>query len=54
MSDFNRIFGKAIETGHCFGKQYLYVVALLGSLSISIINNSEDKVNFPSDFTDTI
>jgi SAM-dependent methyltransferase len=54
LSDFNRIFGEVIKSGYCFGGQYLYVVAELGSLKTPVINNFEDRVNFPSDFTDTI
>lgn len=54
ISDFNRIFGEVIESGYCFGEQYLYVVAELGSLKIPVIGNFEDRVNFPGDFTDTI
>ena len=54
ISDFYRIFGEVIEAGHLFGEQYLYVVAELGSLRIPVINNFDDRINFPSDFTDTI
>jgi len=54
ISDFNRIFGEVIESGYCFGEQYLYVVAELGSLKIPVIDNFEDRVNLPCDFTDTI
>ena len=43
-----------IESGYCFGEQYLYVVAELRSLKIPVIDNFEDRVNFPGDFTDTI
>ena len=54
LSDFNKIFGEVIESGYCFGEQYLYVVAELRSLRIPVINNFDDRINFPSDFTDTI
>lgn len=54
LSDFNRIFGEVIKSGYCFGGQYLYVIAELGSLKTPAINNSGDLVEFPSDFTDTI
>ena len=54
ISDFNRIFGEVIESGYCFGEQYLYVIAELGSLRTPVINNSDDRINFPSGFTDTI
>lgn len=54
LSDFSRIFGEVIKAGHCFGGQYIYVIAELGSLKTPVINNFEDRANFPSDFTDTI
>lgn len=54
LSDFSRIFGEVIESGYCFGDQYLYVVAELGSIRVPSFNNYEDLVDFPSDFTDTI
>lgn len=54
LSDFSRIFGEVIESGYCFGGQYLYVVAELGSIRVPALNNYEDLVDFPSDFTDTI
>jgi hypothetical protein len=53
LSDFQRMFGEVIEIGKVFGDQYIYVVAELSSLRDPIINNN-DRVNFPSDFTDKI
>lgn len=32
LSDFDRMFGKVIRSGHCFGGQYLYVIADLATL----------------------
>lgn len=49
LSDFPRIFGKIYEAGHCFGGQYLYVVADLASL-ISPKLEKNDNFIFPSDF----
>jgi hypothetical protein len=53
LSDFKRIFGEVIEIGKVFGDQYLYVVAELSSLRKPLID-ANDRVNFPSDFTDKI
>ena len=54
LSDFYQIFGEVTKSGYCFGGQYLYAIAELGSLKTPVINNFEDSVNFPSDFADTI
>lgn len=50
VSDFNRMFGSVIESGHLFGGQYLYVVADLASLRPPVID-AIDNVVFPADFT---
>lgn len=49
ISDFHRMFGKVIDSGHLFGGQYLYVVAELDSLRQPQLDES-DRLDFPSDF----
>lgn len=49
MSDFHRMFDRVIESGHSFGKQYLYVVADLASLR-SPVYMEQYRVDFPKDF----
>ena len=49
LSDFNRMFNVVIDSGKCFGEQYLYVIAELSSLKAPKIN-LEDRVDFPTDF----
>lgn len=49
LSDFDRLFGKVIQSGHFFGGQYLYVVADLSSLKRPVFN-PKDAADFPSDF----
>lgn len=49
LSDFGRLFDVIIDSGKCFGGQYLYVVAELSSLGKPKID-LQDRVNFPSDF----
>lgn len=53
LTDFNRMFGEVIESGKLFGGQYIYVIAELSSLKTPILD-SNDQVNFPSDFTASI
>ena len=53
ISDFHRMFGTVIESGHLFGGQYLYVVADLATLRSPRLD-SACTVNFPKDFTRTI
>jgi hypothetical protein len=53
MTDFHRIFGTVLESGHLFGGQYLYVVAELASLRKPGYSR-EAAVVFPQDFTRTI
>ncbi len=53
LPDFSRMFGRIIESGWCFGGQYLYVVADLSSIDL----NSEGKAgdfSFPDDFFSSI
>lgn len=49
LSDFGRMFDVVIDSGKCFGGQYLYVIAELSSLREPVIN-LEDRVDFPADF----
>lgn len=53
LTDFSRMFGEVIESGKLFGGQYIYVIAELSSLKTPILD-SNDQVNFPSDFTASI
>lgn len=50
IPDFQRMFGKVIESGRLFGEQYLYVVADLASLRPPVADPG-DAVAFPADFT---
>ncbi|WP_341743525.1 class I SAM-dependent methyltransferase [Azonexus hydrophilus] len=53
ITDFDRIFGEVIESGHFFGGQYIYAIAELASLRAPVINNN-DRVKFPKNFTKEI
>jgi len=53
LNDFKRIFGEIIECGKFFGDQYIYVVAEMSSLKKPKID-SDNRVSFPTDFTDNI
>ncbi|MDP2785729.1 MAG: class I SAM-dependent methyltransferase [Sulfurimicrobium sp.] len=50
LSDFTRMFGTVIESGHLFNGQYLFVVAELATLRTPKID-LKDCVIFPTDFT---
>lgn len=50
LSDFHRIFGTVIESGHIFRGQYIYVVAELGSLRRPVRDPS-DGIELPEDFS---
>lgn len=50
ISDFARMFGSVIESGHLFGGQYLYVVVELGSIRPPVIDRA-DRPRFPADFS---
>lgn len=52
LTDFDRMFGRVLESGRLFGEQYLYVVADLGSLR-PVHRDSTDPAEFPSDFLAT-
>lgn len=49
LSDFDRMFGRVIESGRVFGGQYLYVVADLASLR-DPKGRPYDRCSFPQDF----
>jgi SAM-dependent methyltransferase len=49
LSDFQRIFGRVVESGRLFGEQYLYVVADLASLKDPTAGPG-DAISFPHDF----
>lgn len=49
LSDFNKMFDVVVDSGKCFGGQYLYVIAELSSLRAPIID-PQYRVDFPSDF----
>ncbi|WP_208596978.1 class I SAM-dependent methyltransferase [Desulfosudis oleivorans] len=49
LSDFNRFFGKIIDSGRFFGGQYIFVVADIASLGLNDSVNSE-VFSTPSDF----
>lgn len=53
MTDFHRMFGTNLESGHLFGGQYLYVVADMSSLR-SPGYDQTCALDFPSDFLDGI
>ncbi|MCB1876471.1 MAG: methyltransferase domain-containing protein [Chromatiales bacterium] len=45
LTDFSRIFGRIVASGHLFGGQYLYVVADLASIRLPVIQEHE-RINF--------
>ncbi len=49
LDDFKRMFGRVIDCGHCFGDQYLYVIADLSTLRQPQYEAS-CQVDFPEDF----
>lgn len=49
INDFNRMFGHVIECGHCFGGQYMYVIADLSTLRQPEYTELS-KINFPENF----
>ena len=53
LTDFSRIFGEVIESGHLFGGQYIYIVAELSSLRIPI-RDVNDAALFPEDFNSNL
>ena len=57
LSDFSRMFGRIIESGWCFGGQYLYlyVVADLSTLGLNSAGRAEaEGFSFPDDFFSSI
>ncbi len=53
MADFHRMFGRVYESGNCFGGQYLYVLADLGSFR-KPAGNAGDVFEFPRDFLGSV
>ncbi len=53
LTDFRRMFGTILESGHSFGGQYLYVVADLSSLRSPRFDQT-CALDFPADFLDGI
>jgi SAM-dependent methyltransferase len=53
LTDFQRMFGAILESGHSFGGQYLYLVADLSSLH-SLRYDQTCVLNFPGDFLDGV
>jgi len=49
LSDFRRMFGEVLESGHLFGGQFLYVVADLAGLRDPVMSEP-DPAAFPADF----
>jgi Methyltransferase domain len=49
LHDFKRMFGRIIECGHCFGRQYLYVIADLSTLHLPK-SDETCLINFPENF----
>ncbi|WP_432817027.1 class I SAM-dependent methyltransferase [Sulfitobacter sp. JB4-11] len=53
LSDFGKMFGSVMTMGRCFGGQYLYVIADLGSLRPPEYDPA-NTAPFPDDFTQTL
>ena len=53
LEDFSKMFGRVVEGGHLFGRQYLYVVADLVTLRHPV-SSPADRVDFPEDFLATV
>jgi hypothetical protein len=49
LNDFHQMFGRVVESGRCFGDQYLYVIADLATLRVPRVNKPE-SIDFPADF----
>lgn len=54
LGDFDRMFGRVIESGRLFGGQYLYAFADLGSLKNPAELGAAPEVSIPADFFDGI
>jgi hypothetical protein len=54
LGDFDRMFGRVIESGRLFGGQYLYVFADLGTLNVLAEFGTAPEVSIPADFFDGI
>lgn len=53
LSDFERMFGRIVDSGHIFGGQYLYIVAELATLRVPWFDASK-AVSFPKDFLSSL
>ncbi len=49
LSDFYRMFQTVLTSGHCFGGQYMFIVAELATLRVPEIDLTQ-RVDFPEDF----
>ena len=49
LDDFKRMFGRVVKCGHCFGDQYLYIIADLSTLRQPKYNEA-CKYLFPENF----
>lgn len=54
LSDFHRVFGDVVDSGHLFGGQYLYAIADLSSLHTDPPAAAPADIDFPADFTATL
>lgn len=54
LSDFDRMFGRVIESGRLFGGQYLYAFADLSSLKDPAGLGKSTEVSIPADFFNSI
>ncbi len=53
ICDFERMFGRILNSGHLFGGQYLYVIADMASLTIPNAI-AEDLIEFPKNFSSEV
>lgn len=53
LDDLRRMFGRVIKSGHCFGGQYMYVVADLATLTTPK-DEKPDELKFPEDFLESL
>jgi SAM-dependent methyltransferase len=53
LCDFDRIFGRVVVSGNCFGGQYLYIIADLKTLRRPAYD-PQNLAEFPEDFTESL
>lgn len=53
LADFERMFGRVVESGHLFEGQYLYAIADLATLRAPQ-RDPDDSVEFPDDFLEMV